>query len=193
MNLIQYYVGDWRRLAVHGVIAVLFGLATLAWPDITLWALVVLWGAYALVDGAIALSTAIAAPIAVHRGWLAFRGVVGVAAGIVTFAWPSMTALALLCVIAAWALLAGGALLVAAVRVRKQVTGEWRLVLMGSSLLLLGVFLILDPSHSALGITWAIGWLALVFGSLELGTALAIRREERHALRDLTASPHLVS
>jgi uncharacterized membrane protein HdeD (DUF308 family) len=152
-------------------------------------------GSFAIVDGAVSLSTAIAAPVAVHRGWLAFRGVVGIAAGIVTFAWPSITALALLWVIAAWALISGGALIMAAVRVRKQVTGEWRLALMGASLLLLGVLLVINPGDGAIGITWAIGWLALLYGSLELATALAIRHESRHALHDLDRSrtPHLVS
>jgi uncharacterized membrane protein HdeD (DUF308 family) len=195
MNLIQYYVGDWRRLTVHGVVAMLFGLATLVWPDLTLWALVVLWGAFAIVDGAVSLSTAIASPIAVHRGWLAFRGVVGIAAGIVTFAWPSITALALLCVIAAWALVSGGALIAVAVRVRKQVTGEWRVALMGATLLLLGLLLVIDPGSGAIGLTWAIGWLALLYGSLELATAMAIRHESRQVSHDLERSgtAHLVS
>ena len=86
----------------------LFGLATLVWPGVTLWALVVLWGAFAFVDGITALSAAIADRLLVHRGWVAFWGVTGIAAGIVTFLWPSMTALALLVVIATWSLLIGG-------------------------------------------------------------------------------------
>src|SRR4029453_7514043 len=101
-------IGSWKRLAVHGVAAVLFGIGTLVWPSITLWALVVLWGAYAFVDGVTALSAAISDRLLVHRGWVAFSGVPGITAGLVTLFWPSIAALALLVVIATWGLLIGG-------------------------------------------------------------------------------------
>ena len=106
--MMRPYIGSWKRLAVSGVAAVIFGLATLVWPHVTLWALVVLWGAFAFVDGITALSAAISDRLLVHRGWVAFRGVTGIAAGVVTFLWPSITALALALVIATWALLIGG-------------------------------------------------------------------------------------
>ena len=106
--MMRPYIGSWKRLAVSGVAAVLFGLATLVWPDVTLWALVVLWGAFAFVDGITALSAAITDRLLLHRGWVAFWGVTGIAAGVVTFLWPSITALALLVVIATWSLLIGG-------------------------------------------------------------------------------------
>ena len=84
--MMRPYIGSWKRLAVQGAAAVLFGLATLVWPHVTLWALVVLWGAFAFVDGVTALSAAIADQLLVHRGWVAFWGVTGIAAGVVTFA-----------------------------------------------------------------------------------------------------------
>ena len=120
--MMRPYVGSWKRLAVHGVAAVLFGLATLVWPSITLWALVLLWGAFAFVDGVTALSAAIGDPLLVHRGWVAFWGVTGIGAGVVTFFWPSITALALLVVIATWSLLIGGSRIVFAISARKQVS-----------------------------------------------------------------------
>ena len=171
------YIGSWKRLAVHGVAAVLFGLATLVWPSITLWALVVLWGAFAFVDGITALSAAIADPLLVHRGWVAFSGVTGIGAGIVTFAWPSITALALLFVIATWSLLIGGSRIAFAVTARKQVRGAWTIGLGGALLILLSVLLFINPGAGAIGITWAIGWLALLFGSLELWLAAIVRHE----------------
>ena len=119
--MMRPFVGSWKRLAVHGVAAVLFGMATLVWPSITLWALVLLWGAFVFVDGVTALSAAIADRLLAHRGWVAFRGVTGIAAGVVTFLWPSITALALLVVIAAWALLIGGSRIAFAISTRKQV------------------------------------------------------------------------
>ena len=91
--MMRPYVGSWKRLAVQGAAAVLFGLATLVWPSITLWALVLLWGAFVFVDGVTALSAAIGDPLLVHRGWVAFWGVTGIGAGLVTFFWPSITAL----------------------------------------------------------------------------------------------------
>ena len=103
------YVGSWKRLAVQGAAAVFFGLATLVWPSITLWSLVLLWGAFASRRRHHrARRAAIADPLLVHRGWVAFWGVTGIGAGLVTFLWPSITALALLVVIATWALLIGG-------------------------------------------------------------------------------------
>jgi len=171
------YVGNGKRLAVHGIAAVLFGVATLAWPGITLWALVVLWGAFALVDGLTALSAAIGDRLLVHRGWLAFWGASGVVAGVVTFLWPSITALALLVVIAAWALVVGGSRVVFAVSMRDRLQGTWSIALGGAFLVLLGVILAVNPGAGAIGITWAIGWMALLFGTLELWVASAVRHE----------------
>ena len=91
--MIREFVGDWRLIAVRGVAAVLFGLAALVWPDATLWVLVLLWGAYALVDGVFSVAAAVPGRRVVpHRGWLVFSGLVGIAAGIVTRVWPSITA-----------------------------------------------------------------------------------------------------
>lgn len=176
------FVGSWKRLAVHGVAAVLFGLATLVWPSITLWALVVLWGAFAFVDGITALSAAITDRLLVHRGWLAFRGLVSIAAGVVTFLWPAITAVALLVVIATWAFLVGGSRIAFAISTRKQIHGTWSIALGGVALVLLGVLLVIDPGAGAIAITWAIGWLAVFFGGLELWLASVVR----HETRDLT-------
>src|SRR3954471_17509667 len=100
---------DWRGIAFRGAAAVCFGVLTLIWPNITLWVLVILFGAYALVDGVFTIAAVIAkAPgTAAHRGFLVFEGLLGIAAGIVTFAWPGITALALLYVIAIWAIVTG--------------------------------------------------------------------------------------
>lgn len=171
--------GSWKRLAVHGVAAVLFGLATLVWPSITLWALVVLWGAFVFVDGITALSAAIGDEMLVHRGWVAFSGVTGIAAGVVTFLWPSITAVALLAVIAVWSFLVGGARIAFAISTRKQLPGTWSTAFGGVALVLLGLVLVVDPGAGALGITWAIGWLAIVFGGHELWLASVVRHETR--------------
>jgi uncharacterized membrane protein HdeD (DUF308 family) len=177
------YVGSWKRLAVHGVAAVLFGLATLVWPGITLWTLVLLWGGFAFVDGITALSAAIADPLLVHRGWVAFSGVTGIGAGIVTFLWPSITALGLLVVIATWSLVIGGSRIAFAISMRKQLSEAWSIALGGVLLVLLGVILIVSPGAGAIGITWAISWFAFLFGTLELWVASAVRHETHEPAR----------
>jgi uncharacterized membrane protein HdeD (DUF308 family) len=177
--MMRPYIGSWKRLAVSGVAAVLFGLATLVWPDVTLWALVVLWGAFAFVEGITALSAAITDRLLLHRGWVAFRGVTGIAAGVVTFLWPSITALALALVIATWALLIGGSQIAFAIRARKQLPGAWAIALGGALLVVLGLLLVISPSDGAIGITWAIGWLAFLFGIVQLSLASVVRHETR--------------
>jgi uncharacterized membrane protein HdeD (DUF308 family) len=192
--MMRPHVGSWKRLAVHGVAAVLFGIATLVWPGISLYALVLLWGAFAFVDGITALSAAIADPLLVHRGWAAFSGVTGIAAGIVTFLWPSMTALALLIVIATWALLIGGSWIAFAINERNQVSGAWSIALGGVLLVLLGALLLANPGTGAIGITWAIGWFSVVFGTLELWLASDVRHEthelSRHTGRRVSEPVH---
>ena len=175
--MMRPYVGSWKRLAVQGAAAVLFGLATLVWPAISLWTLVLLWGAFAFVDGITALSAAIGDPLLVHRGWVAFSGVTGIAAGLVTFFWPSITALALLAVIATWSLLIGTSRIAFAISMRKKVSGAWSIALSGVVLVLLGALLIINPGDGALGITWAIGWFSMLFGTLELWLASDVRHE----------------
>jgi uncharacterized membrane protein HdeD (DUF308 family) len=181
--MMRPYVGSSKRLAIHGVAAVLFGLGTLVWPGITLWTLVLLWGAFAFVDGITALSAAIADPLLVHRGWVAFWGVTGIGAGVVTFFWPSMTALALLIVIATWSLLIGGSRIAFAISAQKQVSGAWSIALGGALLVLLGMILVVSPGAGAIGITWAIGWLAFLFGTVELWVASAVRHETHELTR----------
>ena len=171
------YLGSPRRLALRGVAAIVFGIATLAWPGVTLWALVVLWGAYALVDGTVALAAAIGDRYLHHRGWLAVTGVAGVIAGVMTFVWPGITALALLYVIAAWSLVTGFSLIAIAISERKQLTGEWVIALTGILAVLLGVVLMITPGAGALAITWAIGWWACLSGGASLSLAWLVHHE----------------
>ena len=107
-------------------IAILFGVLALVWPELTLWALVVLWGAFVLADGVFALVTAFAGNVPQGRGWLVFHGLVGIAIGILTFVWPAITGLALLWVIAAWALAVGILQIVNAVRLRREIDTSGR-------------------------------------------------------------------
>lgn len=177
--MIRTYLGSPRRLALRGVAAILFGIATLVLPGVTLWTLVVLWGAYALADGTISVATAITDRNLNHRGWVALSGISGIAAGLMTFAWPGITALALLFVIAAWSLVNGFSLVAIAISERKQLTGEWAIGLTGFLSVLLGLVLIVTPGNGALAITWAIGWWALLSGGTSLSLAWTAHHEHQ--------------
>src|SRR3954469_15088793 len=108
---------NWWVLVLRGLLAVLFGIAAFAWPGITLAALVILYGAYALVDGIFAIASVMIGRTSGMPWWaLLLQGLAGIAVGIMTFAWPGITALVLLCLIAAWAVVTGIFSIVAAIR-----------------------------------------------------------------------------
>ncbi|HET7584531.1 MAG TPA: DUF308 domain-containing protein [Gemmatimonadaceae bacterium] len=170
---------NWWAVLLRGVAGVLFGIATLLAPGISLAALVLLYGAYAFVDGVFSIASAILRHGAIDRWWLLLlRGLVGVVAGVVTVLWPGLTALALLYLIAIWALITGGLELGAAVRLRKVISNEWLLALSSLAAIALGVLLLLFPGVGALAVVLWIGAYALVTGALLI--ALGIRL---HALR----------
>src|SRR2546421_11530357 len=108
------------------MVAILVGLVTFAWPEITLSALVLLFGAYALIDGVVNIAGAWRAAEARERwGALVFEGFAGIGVAVVTVLWPAISALALVYIVAAWALVTGAFEIAAAVRLRKYITGEW--------------------------------------------------------------------
>ncbi len=185
--MVILFIGDWRMLAVRGVAAVLFGVAALVWPDLTLWALVVLFGAIVLVDGVMALVAAFTRSQETEgtRGLLILHGLLGIAVGAITFFWPGITAVALLFVIATWAFLIGVLRIVGAVRLRKVIDNEWLLALTGLLWIALGAILVVTPGTGALAIVWAIGLIALLAGVVELGLAWKVRRIQQAGRAEL--------
>jgi uncharacterized membrane protein HdeD (DUF308 family) len=164
--MLEALTRNWWAVALRGVFAVIFGLLALIWPNITVLALVALFGAYCLVDGVIEIGTAIVGGIATagRRAWLAVEGIAGIIAGIITFAWPNITALVLLWVIAFWALVTGIMEIVAAIRLRRELQGEWLLILSGALSVVFGILLIVWPASGALALVTLIGIYALIFG-----------------------------
>jgi uncharacterized membrane protein HdeD (DUF308 family) len=176
----------WWMLMIRGAAAILFGVLTFVAPGISLVALVIVWGIYALVDGAFNLMTALRGARTGRRwGWLMFEGIVSIAAGILTFLWPGITALALLAVIAVWAMLTGIAEIAAAVRLRKHIQGEWLLALTGVLSIVFGALLLLSPGTGALALLWMIGTYAIVFGLLLGALGLRLHSWGRAAGRPL--------
>ena len=171
---VSAFTRRWWALVLRGLAAIAFGILTFVAPVISLVALVILWGAYAIVDGVFAVVLAIrGARIAPGWGWLLAEGIVGIGAGVVTFLWPGITAIALLAVIATWAVLTGIAEIVTAIRLRRQVRGEWMLAASGVLSIVFGVLLAMKPGAGALAVTWMIGGYAVAFGALLV--ALGVR------------------
>jgi len=164
---------NWWAVALRGLAAVMFGLLTIFIPGVTLVTLVLLFGAYALVDG---VFNAIAAFRSASHHWaLLIEGLIGILAGIVTFAWPAMTAIALLYLIAFWAILTGAFEIAAGIRLRNVIANEWMLILMGALSLLFGAFILFAPGAGALAIVLWIGVYALIFGIFLLVLAFRLR------------------
>jgi uncharacterized membrane protein HdeD (DUF308 family) len=183
MNLAQ----GWRLIVLRGVAAVIFGVLALFWPPSAFAALVLLFGAYALVDGIFNLVSAVKAPRGQRWGALVFEGVVGVLAGVLTFIWPGLTGLALLLLIAAWSIVTGAAEIVAAIRLRKQIQGEWLLALSGVLSVAFGVLLFIAPTAGAIAIAIWVGAYAIIFGSLLIGLGLRLRSWASHQVPTPTA------
>ncbi len=172
--------GDWWIIALQGVTAIVFGLLALLWPGLTLLALVFLFAAYALVDGVLALVRGVRRADRGGRDWWrVVHGIVGIAAGVIAFAVPDITAYALLLVIAAWAITAGTMEVLAAYRLRDVVRREWLLVLDGLLAIVFGVAIIVFPSAGALAIVWLIGSFAIASGVILLMTAFRLRGRAR--------------
>jgi uncharacterized membrane protein HdeD (DUF308 family) len=168
----------WWAVAVRGVVAVLFGLMALVWPDVTVLVLVLLFGAYSLVDGVFGLVSAVLGDRSAmgNRAWLAVESVAGVLIGVVTFAWPQATTLVLLWLIAAWAVVTGVVEVVAAVRLRREIQGEWVLALSGVLSVLFGIALVAWPATGALALVTLIGAFAIVYGLALVMLSLRLRR-----------------
>jgi uncharacterized membrane protein HdeD (DUF308 family) len=168
---------NWWALALRGLAAILFGILAFAWPAITLFVLVIFFGAYMLVDGIFAIVAAVRAAGEEARWWLLLvEGILGVVAGLVAFFWPGLTALALLYLIAAWAIVTGIMEIVGAIRLRQEMVGEWALILGGALSVLFGVLLVAIPVRAGLlSLTWLIGAYAVAFGVLLVILAFRVR------------------
>jgi|SRR6267143_2476303 len=176
-SIAELFRHNWWVLVLRGVAAILFGILAFIWPGITIFTLVLLFGAYALVNGILALVIAFKGPKRVARfGSLIFGALISIAAGIIAFIWPGMTAFSLIIVIAAWAIVGGIAEIVAAIRLRKEISGEWLLVVAGIASILFGIALLLNPLIGALVLVWWIGGFTFAFGILLIVLGFRMRR-----------------
>jgi uncharacterized membrane protein HdeD (DUF308 family) len=168
---------SWWLVLLRGIAGIVFGVLAFVWPGLTLLTLVILYGAYALVDGIFALIAAFSGGAKpVPTWWLIVVGVAGIAAGIVTFLWPGITAFVLIIFIGAWAIVHGIFEIVGAIRLRKEIDNEWWLILAGALSVIFGIIVLLAPGAGALGLIWVIGAYSIAFGILLVGLSLRLRK-----------------
>jgi uncharacterized membrane protein HdeD (DUF308 family) len=169
---------SWWALALRGLVTVLFGLAALLWPGLILAVLIVLFGAYALVDGVLAVVAAFrSSGRGMRRPLLLIEGAISILFGILVLLLPSLTALALLYIIAFWAILSGIARIVMAIMLHREIENEWSIALSGVLSVVLGITLVLLPDAGLIAYTWLIGLLALAVGFALIYYAFSVRRQ----------------
>lgn len=173
------FAPNWTSLLWRGLASVVFGILALAWPGMTLAALVLLFGAYAFTDGVLALAVALQRGRRPHRWILVLDGLFGVSAGALTLLWPGMTLLVLVLMIGARSLLVGGLQIAAALRLRKAIPTPFLYALGGVASILLGIFAFAMPGVTAFVLVTMLGVYALVFGALLFTLSMVVWRETR--------------
>jgi len=161
-------------LIIRGFVGVTLGVLAMMWPGVTIAALVIIFGLYAVLDGV--MNLVLGFRRSYQRSWAQLlQGFVGIAAGILTFVWPGITALALVLFIGAWAVLTGVLEVVTAVRLRKAIDGEWLLALSGMMSLIFGILVFAFPAAGAVGIAWILGIYAAASGFVLVSLGLRLR------------------
>jgi uncharacterized membrane protein HdeD (DUF308 family) len=175
-------VRNWWALALRGLAAILFGLIAFFVPGFVVLWLALLFGAYALVDGIFALIAGIRAAERHERWWpLALEGVASILVGIIALVMPAAAALALLYLVSAWAILTGVLRISAAIRLRREIQGEWMLILNGAFSVLLGILIVWRPVVGVVTLVWVLGVYAMVYGIMLVGVAFRLRSHRQGA------------
>jgi uncharacterized membrane protein HdeD (DUF308 family) len=161
---VDILVSNWWAVLLRGVVSLLFGLATLLVPGLSLVALVLAFGIYALADGAFSVAVALRRSTGETRWVHVVEGALQIAAGLVTLRWPNVMVFSLSYLVAAWAMVIGVLRIIAAVRLRKAITGEWLLALTGFGSIALGLLFLSFPAAGAIALGRWVGAYALVLG-----------------------------
>ena len=175
-SLLHALAKNWWLEVLRGVAAIIFGILAFVWPGITLLTLVLFWGAFALVDGVLAIIAAVKGGNPMPRWWLAIVGIAGIAAGALTFLIPGLAALVLVTFIAVWAIVLGVMEIYGAIRLRKEIEGEWFLILNGVLSVIFGILILWRPGIGALALVWIIGAYAIILGIIYVAFGLKLRK-----------------
>jgi uncharacterized membrane protein HdeD (DUF308 family) len=181
------FTKNWWVLLLKGIAAVLFGFLAFRLPIVTLAALVLMFGVYALVDGVFSLGAAVAGWRHQENRWLLLlEGLIGLGAAFVTLTTPALTAVALVFFIAIWALATGVLKIIEAIRLRKEISGEFWLALSGLASVAFAFLVMLRPAAGALALVWLIGWYALFMGTMLIILSFKLRGLRRIAPAGVT-------
>lgn len=173
--MLRLMARNWWLLVLRGVFAIMFGLLAWTWPGVTLHVLVLLFGAYAFVDGILAFAAAFSGSTGAPGWVLVLEGIAGVIAAAAAIFFPGITAVILLLVIAFRAIIGGVLEIAAAIRLRKEIEGELWLALAGAASILFGIVLLARPALGALAVIWIIGLYAVFFGGLLIALGFRVR------------------
>jgi uncharacterized membrane protein HdeD (DUF308 family) len=166
---------NWWAVAVRGILGLIIGLIAFLFPGPTLLSLVTLFALYLIIDGSFAIAAAVRAGRRDERwGYLTFEGIVGIIAGLGALAWPGLTVLVFVGLLAAWALVSGALELRAAFDLNKE-HGRWWLVLGAITSIIFGIVLVIAPRFGALAVSWWVGAYATVFGASLVALAFQLR------------------
>jgi uncharacterized membrane protein HdeD (DUF308 family) len=174
---------NWWMFLLRGILALVFGIVALFFPQAAFLSLVLVFGAFALVDGIFALISAFTSGAKSENWWwLVLEGAFGILIGLLTIIQPAAMATAWLIIIAAWAIVTGIFEIITAIRLRKEITGEWALILGGVISVLFGLLVSFYPASGAFAVGFMIGIYAIVFGALFIWLALNLRKFSRTAV-----------
>lgn len=170
-------IKNWWLLVLRGVLAILFGIIAFVVPGVAWWSLILLFGTYATLDGVFAMMTGLIGSKFSPRWWMfLLEGLINLTAGVIALLRPDLASVVLVLVIALWAISTGILEIVAAVRLRREITNEWMLGFGGFVSFALGVLLFFQPAAGSVIITLMIGLYALVFGILLVVLGLRLRK-----------------
>jgi uncharacterized membrane protein HdeD (DUF308 family) len=175
--MLQTVCGRWWVLFLRGLCAIALGVTAIAWPGILLWALVILFGVFSLIDGIAAMVLGFKGEADGTVWWtMVIMGLLAVAAGVIALAWPAITIVILLAIIAASAIVRGVFEIIAAVRLRKELDDEWILALSGLLSILFGGLILYRPDAGLVAIVLLIGAYMIAIGVLAIALSLRLRR-----------------
>jgi uncharacterized membrane protein HdeD (DUF308 family) len=173
MHMVEAMTRNRGALAFRGVVAILFGIVAFVWPGVTIGVLVLLLAAFALVEGVIN----VAGGLRVREGWSIAEGALSVLFGIVVLVvGPAWTALALLYLVAAWAILTGIARIVAAVQLRRTLNNEWLLIASGAASVIFGLIAAIFPGAGILALLWFVAAWSVILGVFLIALAVQLRQ-----------------
>lgn len=166
---------NWWIMAVRGLLAIAFGIAAFVWPGVTMLALVLVFAAYALIDGVLSIVLAVRGARQGERwGLLLLGGILSIAASIASVLWPGLTVVVFVLILAFWAVFTGAVVIAAALDIRVD-HGRWWLGLAGLASVVYGILLFVAPLLGAVVLTWWVGAHALVLGATMVVMASRLR------------------